>query len=55
VWPKSLKKEKETVVTLCRWGWKMRVSQVAAMVKNLPASAGDVKRHRFYPWVKKIP
>jgi len=33
----------------------MRVSQVAAMVKNLPASAGDVKRHRFDPWVKKIP
>ena len=25
------------------------------VVKNLPASAGDVKRHRFGPWVRKIP
>ena len=25
------------------------------MVKNLPANAGDVKRHRFNPWVGKIP
>ena len=52
---KIKKKKKETVVTLCRWGWKLRVSQVAVVVKNLPASAGDVKRHRFDPWVKKIP
>ena len=29
-------------------------SQVALGVKNLPASAGDV-RHRFDPWVGKIP
>ena len=28
-------------------------SQVALMVKNLPANAGD--RHRFDPWVGKIP
>ena len=25
------------------------------MVKNLPASAGRCKRHRFSPWVRKIP
>ena len=28
---------------------------VALAVKNLPANAGDVKRHRFNPWVGKIP
>ena len=32
----------------------MRASQVALVVKNLPASAGDM-RHRFNPWVGKIP
>ena len=31
----------------------MWVSQVALVVKNLPADAGD-KTHRFYPWVRKI-
>ena len=25
------------------------------MVKNLPANAGDEKRQRFNPWVRKIP
>ena len=25
------------------------------MVKNLPANAGRCKRHRFNPWVRKIP
>ena len=25
------------------------------MIKNLPAHAGEVKRHRFSPWVGKIP
>ena len=29
-------------------------SQVALLVKNLPAIAGDV-RDEFYPWVVKIP
>ena len=29
-------------------------SQVAIMIKNLPANAGD-KRQRFDPWVEKIP
>ena len=28
--------------------------QVALVVKNLPASAGDM-RHCFDPWVRKIP
>ena len=32
-----------------------RASQVAPGLKNLPANAGDVKRHRFYPWLGKIP
>ena len=30
-------------------------SQVALVVKNLPASVGRCKRHRFSPWVRKIP
>ena len=30
-------------------------SQVALAVKNLPANAGDSKRHGFDPWVRKIP
>ena len=25
------------------------------MVKNPAANAGDIKRHRFDPWVRKIP
>ena len=25
------------------------------MAKNLPVNAGDVKRHGFNPWVRKIP
>ena len=25
------------------------------VVKTLPANAGDVRKHRFYPWVGKIP
>ena len=32
-----------------------RASQVALVVKNLPANAGDHKRHRFDPWIRKIP
>ena len=31
-----------------------RASQVALVIKNLPANAGDVKRCRFNPWVRKI-
>ena len=30
-------------------------SQVAPAVKNPPANAGDIKRHGFGPWVRKIP
>ena len=30
-------------------------SQMVQVVKNLPASAGDVKRCRLDPWVGKIP
>ena len=25
------------------------------VVKNLPDNKGDIKRHRFNPWVRKIP
>ena len=25
------------------------------MVENLPANSGHVKRHRFNPWISKIP
>ena len=32
-----------------------RASQVALVVKNLPANTGDHERHRFDPWVGKIP
>ena len=28
---------------------------MALVVMNLPANAGDIKRHRFNPWVGKIP
>ena len=35
--------------------YQMRASQVALAVKNPPANAGDVKRRRFHPWVRKIP
>ena len=31
------------------------VSQVVLVIKNLPASAGDIMRHGFSPWVGKIP
>ena len=30
-------------------------SQVALLVKNLPANAGDIKRHGFNPWVGRTP
>ena len=29
-------------------------SQVVLVVKNPPASAGDLKRHSFDPWVRKL-
>ena len=32
-----------------------RTSQVALVLKNLPANAGDVKRHGFNPWAGEIP
>jgi len=28
---------------------------VALVVKNPPANAGDIMRHRFDPWIGKIP
>ena len=33
----------------------MEAFQVALVVKNLPATAGDVKSHGFHLWVWKIP
>ena len=32
----------------------MRASQVALVVKNPPANAGDTKRRGLDPWVRKI-
>ena len=32
-----------------------RASQVALVVKNQPANAGNVKRRVFDPWVRRIP
>ena len=32
-----------------------RASQVALVVKNMPANAGDNKRRGFDPWVGKLP
>ena len=29
--------------------------QVALVVKNLPANAGDIRNMKFDPWVRKIP
>ena len=28
---------------------------MALVVKNPPANAGDIKRHKFDPWVRKTP
>ena len=39
---------------LCRCLAQLRVSQLALVVKNLPANAGDL-RHRFDCWAGKIP
>jgi len=33
----------------------VRDSQVVLVVKNLPASAGNVRDNGFNPWVRKIP
>ena len=33
----------------------MWASQVVLVVKNSSANAGDVKRHGFNPWIRKIP
>jgi len=32
-----------------------RASQVVLVGKNQPANAGDIKKPRFDPWVRKIP
>ena len=34
--------------------WFSLASQVVLVVKNQPASAGDIMRLRFNPWVGKI-
>ena len=39
-----------TTFSILHWA-----SQVALVVKNPPANAGRYKRHRFDPWVRKIP
>ena len=30
-------------------------SHMALLVKNMPANAGDIRRHGFDAWVEKIP
>ena len=35
--------------------WKELPSQGVLVVKNPPANSRDKKRHRFDPWVRKIP
>ena len=35
--------------------YSLRASQVAQVVKNPPAKAGDITRHGFDPWVGKVP
>ena len=47
-------KESDTTESLSKHALYFRTSQVAVVVKNPPASAGDFKRHRFYSWVGKI-
>ena len=49
-WPYYPKQSRFNVIP-----YQMRASQVALAVKNPPANAGDVKRRRFHPWVRKIP
>ena len=43
---------KSTFCCICFIKW---ASQVALVVKNLPANAGRYKRCKFDPWVRKIP
>ena len=40
---------------LVLWKVPQGSSLLAHMVKSLSASAGDIKRHNFNPWVGKIP
>ena len=40
---------------LTRCVFDFRASQVVLLIKNLPANAGDTKRNRFDPGVRKIP
>ena len=49
--PSFLEYNKEIIV----FSPKLSISQVAQVVKNPPASAGDVRDSGFDPWVGKIP
>ena len=37
------------------WGIRVKGIPGGSVVKNPPASAGDDERHRFRPWVRKLP
>ena len=37
------------------YSWQHQGFPSGAVIKNLPAKAGDVRRHEFNPWVAKIP
>ena len=39
----------------CDFIWRWRASLVVLVIKNPPAHAGNHKRYRFNPWVRKIP
>ena len=48
-------KESDATESLSMHALYFRTSQVALVVKNPPASAGDFKRHRFDPQVRRTP
>ena len=47
----TIKQNKQKKTHVCMF----KASQVRLLVKNPPANAGRHKRHRFHPWVRKIP
>ena len=49
-----LTRSHNTKVASSIWRNRTGASQVALVLKNPPVNAGDIKRHRFNPWVGKI-
>ena len=44
-----------TASRACLYGSKFLNLFLVLVIKNLPANAGVIKRHRFDPWVRKTP